>query len=141
MAMESNRPISRVHNGNDGIWDGAAWGMGAGAVATGMMYGASVHGAKHLSNTNMTMAGRAQGRLFENNARNAAFGKKHYGEEALQAKALKMEARAGRNAKMLSGMQAGGDFAFGSARRAMIAGSAGLLGGALVGGVVDSLKG
>jgi hypothetical protein len=126
MALESNRPVSRVHNGNDGIWEGAAWGMGAGAAATGMMYGASVHGAKHLQNLNTASLGKKQAKLDP---------------EALKAKGAKMEARAGRNAKMLSGMQAGGQFAFGSGKRAMIAGSAGLLGGALVGGVVDHSKG
>ncbi|MCY9186572.1 hypothetical protein [Bacillus halotolerans] len=140
MALDSNRPLTSVHNDQNGIWEGAGWGLGAGAVATGMMYGATMHGTKHLQNLNMSMLGKKQGRLYEMNERNAAFGKKAYSEEVLQRKALEMEARAGRNAKMLSTMQAGGKFAFGSGKRAMIAGATGLLGGALIGGISDSLR-
>lgn len=140
MALDSNKPVQNVHNGGDGIWEGAAWGLGAGVAATGLMYGATTHGAKHLSKMNMSHAGKAQGRLYEKNARNAAFGKRHLGEGALQMKALGIEQRAGRNAKMLTGMSSAGNFAFGSGKRAMIAGSVGLLGGMFAGAGIDASK-
>ena len=139
MPLDSNRPLQRVHNGGDGIWDGAGWGAVAGAGATALAYGTAVHGAKHLQNLNTVLAGNRQGKLYENNARRAAFGKRHYSEEALQAKALKMENRAAAVNKMLGNMQKTGEFAFGSAKRTAATVTTGLLGGMIAGAITDSI--
>jgi|GEM_PF-5798646 len=140
MPLDSNRPVQRVNNGGDGIWDGAGWGIVAGTGATALAYGASVHGAKHLRDLNTTLTGVRQGKLYEKNARWAAFGKRHYSEAALQTKALKMEQRAARMNSMLGNVQKAGDFAFGSSKRAIISGATGLLGGMIAGTITDSMN-
>lgn len=140
MATESNKPMQRVHNGGDGIWDGAGWGLVAGASAMGAAYGAGVHGAKHLQNLNTSMVGKRQGKMYEDNVRRAAFGKRYHSDAALQTKALKMENRAAGINKMLGGVRAGGDFAFGSGKRAIVSGATGLLGGMMAGAGIDHIN-
>lgn len=140
MAMDSNKPISRVHNGNDGIWDGAGWGMLAGAGATGIAYGAGVHAAPRMAQAmeNNVINGGIRD-MKRNNAR-IDKGKPFRSPEMLSNRNNRRIAQAGLGIKTMNNIHGAGKFGFGSAKSAMITGSAGLLGGALVGGIVDHLN-
>jgi hypothetical protein len=126
MALDSNRPLNRVNSGSDGIWDGAAWGLGAGAAATGMMYGATVHGSKHLDSLN-------QKRFVSGNNKLAA--KNKLTDNRLAKRVANSEMMTYR----MNQMQSVGGSLFGG-KRAMLTGAAGLMGGMVAGAITDHMK-
>ena len=135
MAMDSNKPISRVHSSNDGIWDGAGWGMLAGPGATGLAYGTSVHAAPRIAQgieNGIVNAGIND--MKRNNTRMDK-GKRYFSPTTLSSRNDNRIRRGGYGIKTMNNMHGAGKFAFGNAKSAMITGSAGLLGGALVGGL------
>jgi hypothetical protein len=140
MPLDSNRPLQRVHNGGDGIWDGAGWGVVAGAGATTVAYGTAVHGAKHLANLNAMMTGRAQARMIARNNKAIEKNKKHYSEAAMQERLTKVAKRSDRFISAMDKVGETGHFAFGSAKRAASTVATGLLGGMIAGAVIDSIE-
>lgn len=120
MALDSNRPVQRVHNGGDGIWDGAAWGLGAGAAATGAMYGATVHGAKHLEALN-----DRYGSHTPRKPKNADY-------------FAKRDLRYNMNAHRINQLGSAGSLF--SGKKALITGGVGLMGGMITGASIDALR-
>lgn len=73
MSVDSNKPYQRVNvqaNHNDTIWNGAAWGAGAGIGAVGLTYGTTTFGAKGLDALASKVAGNKTTRM---QTRNRAF--------------------------------------------------------------------
>lgn len=140
MAVDSNRPYQRVHNGGDGIWDGAGWGALAGAGAVGVAYGTSVHGAKHLASLNERMMLRGNDRIAAKNRKRADAHKPHLTEADLTQKLEMRNMNSQRFGYHMGNIQGAGDFMFGGWKRAAVTAGAGLLGGMLVGGAIDQAK-
>ncbi|MCU5224203.1 hypothetical protein [Bacillus tropicus] len=136
MAMESNRPMQRVYNGGDGIWDGAAWGLAAGAGATATAYGASMYGAQHMSTLRMNMASRAQNRLLTKN-KDVQPNERKYGE--VQRKLTNINKRADKFVGAMDSVHNAGKTAF-KGKRGLATAGAGLLGGMIIGGAVDYMN-
>ncbi len=140
MSMDSNRPYRSVYNNGDSIWDGAGWGAAAGIGATGIAYGASVHGAKHLSALNRNMALSFPIRDSVRNERRIDKGRKHFSEADLADRAERRGSLHAGIGKGIGHVQKAGQYAFGSGKRSIVTGAAGVLGGMLAGAGIDASR-
>lgn len=117
MAVDSNMPYNRVNvqaNNNDTIWNGAAWGTGAGVGALGLTYGATTFGARGIDNLASKVAGSKTTRMETRNAKKVhnAMGK----------------------------VQGVGNAMFGSKKKMAASAAVGLMGGMLAGAGIDHAK-
>lgn len=137
MAVDSNKPVGRVHNGGDGIWDGAGWGAAAGVGAMGLAYGTSVHGAKHLSNLTSYAGGKLNSGMISNNSKNRLKGKRNYSENVMSKRLSNANKMTDTLISGMDNLQKAGSFGFGSGKRAIVSGATGLLGGMMAGAAID----
>lgn len=142
MAVDSNRPYNRVNvqsNNNDTIWNGAAWGAGAGIGAAGLTYGATMHGSRALSALNYKVAGNKTIREMTRADKLAAKGKPRLSDAGLDAKHdLRMD-RAEVFEKRMGKVQGLGQGMF-SGKRKFATGAVGLMGGMIAGSSIDHLN-
>lgn len=144
MAMDSNMPYNRVSvqaNHNDTIWNGAAWGAGAGVGALGLTYGATTFGARGIDTLASKAAGSKITRMQTRNEKRQASGKKSYMTELGLSE--KREAILNRQVGIHSAMgrvQGVGDAMFGSKKRIAASAAVGLMGGMLAGAGIDEFK-
>lgn len=143
MSMDSNMPLSRVSvqaNHNDTIWNGAAYGAGAGIGAMGLTYGATVHGAKGLQELNKKVAGSKATRMEMRNDKRMEAGKSHFTPMELEQNISAMKNRSLRVHNALGAPRHVGSAMFGSKKRALGTMATGLMGGMLIGSGIDHYK-
>jgi hypothetical protein len=143
MAVDSNMPYQRVNvqaNNNDTIWNGAAYGAGAGLGAAGLTYGATTHGARGLDTLNSKVAGSKTTRMQTRNTDRLIDGKRAFPQNELKRNIGKVNARSGKVSKGLGHIQSAGSGMFGSKKRAIGTVATGLMGGMLAGGITDHYK-
>lgn len=148
MPVDSNKPLQRVSvqsNHNDTIWNGAAWGAGAGIGAAGLTYGATMHGARGLSNLNYKVAGNKTVREMTRADKLKEKGKPFMSSAGIDAIHEHRMDKADAFSNKMGKVQKAGNFMFGegphgSLKRSMVAGAAGLLGGMVTGALIDSKK-
>lgn len=143
MAIDSNRPYQRLSvqaNHNDTIWNGAAWGAGAGIGAMGLTYGVTEFGARELANLNYKVAGNKTIREQMRNDRLKAKGKPHLSEAALEGLEKMRFDKAELFEKRMAKVHHAGKFAFGSKKRMLASAATGLMGGMLIGSAVDYMN-
>lgn len=143
MAVDSNKPYQRVSvqaNHNDTIWNGAAWGAGAGIGAIGLTYGSTVHGARGLEALNTKVAGSKMTRMQTRNDKKIEAGKDHLSPEQFDTKIEKIKARQARMTGVHNKIGGAGRAMFGSKTKMVGAAAVGLMGGMLTGAIVDHYK-
>lgn len=143
MAMDSNKPYQRVNvqaNNNDTIWNGAAWGAGAGVGVLGLTYGATTFGARGVDTLASKAAGSKITRLQTRNQKRMEANKRHYTPLGLNEKIEGVINRQMGVHTAMGHVQGFGDTLFGSKKRMIASGLTGLMGGMLAGGAVDHFK-
>jgi hypothetical protein len=143
MAVDSNMPYHRVNvqaNNNDTIWNGAAWGAGAGVGALGVTYGATLHGAKGLDTLNWKAAGSKTTRTMTRNNKRAEANKSHLTPYGLESKIGGINNRAIAFSEGMGHVQNFNHSLFGSKKKMIGTAAVGLMGGMLAGGAIDYLN-
>jgi hypothetical protein len=143
MAMDSNKPYQRVNvqaNNNDTIWNGAAWGAGAGIGAMGVTYGATMHGATGLEKLNYKAAGNKTVREITRAGKLQEKGKPHMSMATIKGMHDFRVAKADVFAGRMGSVRGFGNTMFGSKGKMVGAAATGLMGGMLAGAGIDQLK-
>jgi hypothetical protein len=143
MSMDSNKPYQRVNvqaNNNDTIWNGAAWGAGAGIGAMGVTYGATMHGAKGLATLNYKAAGNKTIREMTRADKLETKGKPSMSMSTIKGMHDFRQAKADVFAGRMGKVQGFGHTMFGSKGKMVGAAATGLMGGMLAGAGIDQLK-
>lgn len=143
MSMDSNKPYQRVNvqaNNNDSIWNGAAWGAGAGVGALGLTYGATTFGARGVDTLAAKSAGSKMTRMQTRNDKRMEAGKSHLTEFGLSEKREKILNRQIGIHSAMGRAQGVGSMIGGSKKRMVASAATGLMGGMLAGAGIDHLK-
>lgn len=143
MAVDSNMPYNRVNvqaNNNDTIWNGAAWGAGAGVGALGLTYGATTFGARGVDNLATKVAGSKTTRMETRNEKKKALHKSHLSELGLQEKKEAVLKKQISVHNAMGRVQGAGSTMFGSKKRMAASAAVGLMGGMLAGAGIDHAK-
>jgi hypothetical protein len=143
MAVDSNMPYQRVSvqaNHNDTVWNGAAWGAGAGVGALGLTYGATTFGARGVDNLSAKVAGNKTTRLMTRNEKRNAAGKSHLTSLGLEEKINGVINKQLGVHTAMGRVQGFGEAVFGGKKRLLAGAATGLLGGMVAGAVIDANK-
>lgn len=140
MAIDSNRPYSRVNvqaQNNDTIWNGAAWGAGAGIGAMGLTYGATTFGARGIENLNRKVAGNKATRMAQRHRKLEEVGKPSLSQSTIDDLG---RYQVEKGIRFLGQADSANKFMFGSKKRMIASAATGLMGGMLAGGAIDHLN-